>query len=186
METPFPQFAMSSDPAVVAAVRLNGRRYAAFLDAASSLALRYAGRPDAAVIEGHAHRGATISALLVHGAFAAALPGRWRKAGPLEGSLTPQLDNPVREEFDAAAFTPGLIPGRPEYARGRQTALRYGGTGMLFIVDGCAYSGFGFPPQHLVGDPGSTHPWEPVSRNDWEVARARHAELLGLVQGVPA
>lgn len=133
-----PQYALSTDPEVIAAVAHNDAERVRFHAFAKQLSQHYLGRDDAAV----GHSGPIkpyVTGLRVSAEEFERLPGKWTKRD--KGITRPYRDNNESARF---SFPTDIkeVPGRPGLLRGEG----YFGRGGMFVVDGVAYSGAAFLP----------------------------------------
>lgn len=134
-----PQYARSTDPAVIAAMQQNSEHNDAFYDAVGDLSEKYTGSRDNAWVDRAGWRPRLIGLRMTPEQIAAA-GGQWTKPDRI-GAVRPYRKDPRSAEFQLAAEHVA-IPGRPDVAWGEGLM----GGGALFLYDGEVWSGFNFLP----------------------------------------
>lgn len=161
-----PQFALSTDPEIVATIAHNDAERMRFHAFAKELSQHYLGRNDAAV--GHSGPGKPyVTGLRVSAEEFERLPGKWTKRD--KGVTRPYVSNDesARFSFDSDIRE---VPGRPELLWGQG----YLGHGDMFVHDGIAYSGVSFVPHYKT--PGARRWRETTSSRVHEAIEARNKE----------
>lgn len=163
-----PQYALSTDPEVIAAVAHNDAERVRFQAFAKQLSQHYLGRDDAAV----GHSGPIkpyVTGLRVSAEEFERLPGKWTKRD--KGITRPYRDNNESARF---SFPTDIkeVPGRPGLLWGGGEG--YFGRGDMFVVDGVAYSGVAFPPCEEIA--GARRWIETTPSRIYDALKARNKE----------
>ena len=169
MNTGFPQYAMSTDPEVIAACEDMLERFVCFTEYAQKVSVALTGERDRSFYRGDIIRGCVVVGVSVKTKDEYdALPGQWLK---WEGSGMQETyqNNPLRKDWKSNSHREAAIPGRPNIAWGE----RWMGPGAIFVHEGVAYSGFGFVPG--PGDRPSEL-WEEIKTSEWHAAKEAYEE----------
>lgn len=165
-QTPFPQFAKTTNADVIAVIEQNLADFDAFREKCADVTEKYTGKRSGGWLNGTWLRGARFSGIDVRNVpDLKALPGRWKK--PDGFALRPYVNNPVAEEFKIE-HNPAHTPGRGNLLWGNG----YMGTGALFIHDGTAYSMFNFQAylDHYTVNQGDKYGWEEIRASEYHLA----------------
>lgn len=134
---PFPTFAKSTHPDVLASIRETADRFEQFQSEMRALSERLTGEPSHAFYAGSHYHGMTMTGISAK-VDPATLPGRWKK--PCEGMQKPFKNNPVAADLEAVRYLAASIPGRGNLIWGHGRI----GTGTIFEFEGAIYSHLGF------------------------------------------
>lgn len=137
------QYAKTTHPEVLAAVRKNAEKFDAFMEKLAPISEKYTGDPNRIYWGGSATNGSYIGGIKPTDK---PLPGQWRKPDR-QGLRMPYKSNPVYSDF-CIGTSPVPIPGRPSIIFGKQDneGTAWMSHGAVFEHDGAVYSGVGFAP----------------------------------------
>lgn len=142
MPQPFPNYAKSSHPAVLASVRTIHEQYTGFLEKARAVSTKYTGSAGNGYLSGSPLDRMVITGIAASSVEASTLPGRWKK--PDGDKIVPYASNPAHEDFDLN-YKAENIPGRGNLIWGHGRL----GTGNVFEHEGAIYSHIGFTTHDL-------------------------------------
>lgn len=160
-ETPLPQYASSTDPAVIAAIKCNLDFEQAFRAQVCDLSEKYTGSRERAWVSS-AGDGSVLLGVHVPRAEIDDLPGDWTLSD-LPKYTRPHKKNPRHAEFDIRAEHTS-IPGRPDIVFGDGWL----GCGAVFVHDDTAWSGFTFAPTDVTDF--ADHGWTEVLASQFQAA----------------
>lgn len=132
----FPQFAKTSHPEVLEAIRESERRWDEFLERMRDVSEKYTGERHNGYFSGDRFDRASMTGVRATQLIQSA-PGRWKKA--VRGVTEPYSNNPARADFNIG-YRAVTIPGRGNL----HMSSGYFGSGVFFIHEGYAYSHYGF------------------------------------------
>lgn len=137
------QYAKTTHPKVLAAVRANAAKFDAFIEKLGPLSEKYTGDPDRIYWGGSATSGAYVGGIKPTDK---PLPGQWKKPDR-QGLRMPYKNNPAHDDFRIGTH-PVSIPGRPSIIFGKpdRDGTAWMSRGAVFEHDGAVYSGVDFAP----------------------------------------
>jgi hypothetical protein len=183
MSAVVPQYAKSSDPAVLATAERNRAARAAFAAKALAFARQYGTGPD--INARVAGWGGAYSIVAIISADKPTA-GRW-KVGRNGLGWTPFKNNPVHAEMDAITYQPEPIPGLAESYAGEMnpdwsTPVYFPA---VFVHDGVAYMSLrGIPASNQDGEPFGSSEFDPdlwteILPSEWHAAHERATGKVG-------
>lgn len=146
MLNPFPKYAKTNHPEVLAAMEQTRQRAADFMAAARDLAEEITGDPHAARVSGY-----PLSAMSMVGFDADAIErvrphGKWGRRD--RGIIRPYKVNPIHQKMGSVFYEAAEIPGRGNMLVGQGRM----GTGEVFEHEGYVYSRLDFTPVRAALD----------------------------------
>lgn len=140
--TAFPQYASTTDPAVIAVIQRNREGFQAFRERVFAFASAQ-GAPDGAYYGSSFAGSHSIAAI---GGNEKPTTGQW-KNGYRAGWL-PFKNNPLAKELAAIRFDEEPIPGIPQLLKATERhGARRVASALVFVLDGVAFSGVSFLPE---------------------------------------
>lgn len=157
----YPQYAQSTSPEVLEAIRRNDEREADFRRRAWAFSLKHGGSGP--------YRFFRLYGTSLSGIASEEEPedGRWKRVGTEHWA--PYKSNPLSREFAAIAYRAEPVPGVPLMLHGPEDrdGIRMAGEATVFIHEGVAYSGTSLSPTDLVALP---IPWEEIKASEFHAA----------------
>ncbi|HEY4534802.1 MAG TPA: hypothetical protein VIG71_02320 [Enteractinococcus sp.] len=169
----FPQYAKTTHDEVLHAIQENNATYDEFVKHVRGFAEEFTGDVDCAVAYGWKLRCVRLEGLRTSKFVN---DSTWTK--PDRGGVTrPKKSNPLYERFSCLRHVAPTIPGRND-GRNQDNLIMgsgYWGVGALFILNGVAYSGFGFMPTSEVKD-ATEFGWQEIMPSEYEDAVEAYKE----------
>lgn len=164
MKKPFPEYAKTSHPEVLATHRANIEAWGKFFEDARDLCEELTGRRDLLYFNGFSRHNTRATGLSHRDTRDIDLPGKWKK--PDGNVIKPYKSNPIAKRFDELTFKADALPGRNWLEWGDH----HMGPGALFEHDGHIYSRYGFTPRDDRPDDFDTYGWIEIKASEWHAA----------------
>lgn len=167
MSTTFPDYAKTTNPEVIEAIRETLRRREDFFKRMRSLSEKLTSHSDKAMFGGWPLVKQYMTGIS-DDVNTATLPGRWKQ--PDRGVLRPFKNNPILAEIEGVNYGAVDIPGR------ENLALGFGrmGTGTVFEHAGAVYSHWGFerePMSEKNAAEAEEYGWTEILASEYHAAR---------------
>lgn len=168
----FPQYATSSDPAVIEAILTDKANRADMRERAGRFSKKH-GNP-----EGYFYI-STFAGYRCTGIESTKEPasGRWKRTRGTTNGWLPYVSNPLHAEFSGLTAAPVKIPGVPELVHG--VSDRHGSsvvaTPTVFVLDGAAYCGISFPVSDPYPEAGR---WSEIKASEFYAAMETYNERI--------
>lgn len=176
----FPQYAKSEHPDVIAAIRETARLAKEFYHKLDDLSEEITGGRGNGYLRGNMFDQQFCSGFDAKAVKEASAPGQWTK--PEGGVTRPYKSNPLWQKMKDLGFTAPDIPGRENLMWG----VGYMGTGIIFELEGWAYSGISFqlhPMSEKLAAAAEEFGWTEIMPSEFhkamETENARRAALRG-------
>lgn len=172
----FPQYASTTDPNVLDAIRVNEELRRSFHQRAVAFSQEQ-GVEDGAYYSSGFGGTHTVTAL---GGKTKPTTGRWTQHP--RGGWRPFKNNPVFKDMERIKFQENAVPGLPSLVESAPNSQgqHYLATPHPFIVDGVAYVGFNFTPADNMGSRAQPEDggWEEIKASELHRAMETYNERL--------
>lgn len=166
------QYMKSTDPQIIAAVTAKQEAYQGWSVRLHDWAEKILGRdPETLIVHGRRDSYVYFQGFRDEDVAGVELPGRWTK-----DPIKPYKTNPLYREFEEIGeYRAPSVPGRPNLLSSddRGDGTRWSGSGVVFVLDGVAYSGLGFTPSFSKG---GGEGWEEIRGSEYLAAQERYNE----------